>query len=314
MYCLIQQQLSNRHRAPLYYRYGWSDASPIHGRHWYITKHVRVPCSEAWNCLQAAHALSADRPHLEHRIAAERDRAERVNAFLCDMEDDDGEPSAPITVMPALSPEERRAHCKRLQAGLVLHVHVPCSLGIGCEDLPSKSAALAHQFAVECRSKLALEHAMSSIVSWCTDMGTELGHASFSTPAQEVLPQWWSWCDDSNLVPDVDEASTDAEHTAAIADPRMDTLHVPPAAEQSRVVMDCELPDDEGGEAPGDQVGDQADAVLTRSDSAGANPAEDGECIDDDTSDEEGKSPDGLCRMHGRFLALCTSATTCRMV
>eukprot|EP00971_Amphidinium_carterae_P306192 6085405-Amphidinium_carterae.1 len=78
---------------------------------------------------------------------------------------------------PILSQAHRQTLLQFLTHRLVLHVHVPTSLGIGHTDAPHKAAALAHQVGLETGSLSDFERFWHEVRSWTTDMGTELALA-----------------------------------------------------------------------------------------------------------------------------------------
>lgn len=206
---LLLQQHSNRTspdcRIPPFYRYGWSDSSPIFGRDWFLSKHIRLRSSEAFACLQAAHALSHDRLLMQEEEAraamedADEGPSETALPPLADIaRQERGEPieEGRADQHPAaarLEPTHRRSLCSLLVQELQVHVHIPCSLGLGSTDIAHKVACLAHSVGVETESAHDMVWYMKGVTSWCTDMGTELGTTQFRASSLEMLPPWWQW-------------------------------------------------------------------------------------------------------------------------
>jgi hypothetical protein len=85
--CVLREQ--DRNAQPVYrgvsvpyYRYGWSDSSPIHGRNWYISKHVRIQANLIVETFETAQLLALDRLHFDRRVLQSRKRKHR-SALRC---------------------------------------------------------------------------------------------------------------------------------------------------------------------------------------------------------------------------------------
>jgi hypothetical protein len=133
-----------------WYRFGWSDSSPIYGRDWFLSKHVRVDSSKAFQLMQAAHALSLDRDWLQRKL---KTRTNVVAGIAADGDDDALSDSSDDNDVPrgtvALDQQNRSDLCQALVHGLVYHIHVPCSLGSGKTDLLHKCSSWAHQVGLD---------------------------------------------------------------------------------------------------------------------------------------------------------------------
>ena len=73
---------------------------------------------------------------------------------------------------------DSRAHWGEVLCRCIkLHMCPPVALGLGASGLADKIHAFLWALALECRSLVALRQVLAGIVSFCTDMGVELGFA-----------------------------------------------------------------------------------------------------------------------------------------
>ena len=174
-------------------RFGWSDSSPIKGRNWFLSKHVRIATASIASALHAAHELSLDKPWLEDDIRHKRNHqsnfALQADGCVDDVDSESGDGNLAATSLPdpraseRLSTSRRRCLCAFLRDIVQHHVHVPQRLGTHAENLAYKRSAFAQSCAVECRTQKDLSRYLEGVASWCTDMGTEMGQADFQLPA-----------------------------------------------------------------------------------------------------------------------------------
>jgi hypothetical protein len=90
-------------------------------------------------------------------------------------------------------PDAMRELLARLRLSVVHHIHTPCAMGHGKTDIAHKSAAMVHALALTCPSIHQIATFLNSIVSVCTDMGTELGLATFQGRLEELLPRGFAF-------------------------------------------------------------------------------------------------------------------------
>ena len=140
-------------RAPL--RYGWADSSQVGKTDWFISKHVVVLTEDSMAAAAAARELTRTRPDL--------------------VDHDD---------------KQRRQELSQLLFhALRVHTHVPHNLGLGSTGIEHKVASLLFACYLECGSFPGLVELMSSFVSFCSDMGTELwGRRLFCQGLVAVAP------------------------------------------------------------------------------------------------------------------------------
>ena len=196
--CVIREQWRNSpapgKQSPPFLRFGWSDSSPIHGRDWFIAKHIRIPSDMLLDVFDATQRLTADRWSLAHQVQRSRKRKRRL-AGIVDEESDNEDFDLGLHDVPAggLSVATRQSLCKVVAANVRLHIHVPTAVGQRAADVAHKCSALAHSVGVECASESDLKLWFRGVVSWCTDMGTEMGQVDFRGRAASLLPSWWRW-------------------------------------------------------------------------------------------------------------------------
>ena len=161
-------------------RYGWADSSAVAKSDWLISKHQTVPesrCPDLWQSW-------AD---LVHSTTADNDNEQEA--------------------LDAAVASRRKALTQELMAGVRVHTQPPQALALGLTALESKLAALLYSFFLEVGSMKGLKMFLSTFVSFTTDMGTEMGTASFILDdLQKLLPEWLA---EPLLNPDVDEGGED---------------------------------------------------------------------------------------------------------
>ncbi len=136
-------------------RFGWADSSTVAQSDWFISKHQVVARAD---CLEAARAS--------------QELARNLHEGLPDI-------------------EHRRALSRRVFDAVRILTHVPQNLGLGATGLEQKVAALLYCFYLEVGSFGLLSEFLNSFVSFTTDMGTEMGAASFLVKdIRQLLPAW----------------------------------------------------------------------------------------------------------------------------
>ena len=217
---LLHSQTQNRHghesSRPSIYRWGWSDASPIKGREWFISKHIACKRSDLVLAYLAATALALDRPNFQHTCQInQKHRQAQAAPSLQEMQqkpfssvflDDvcfDGE--APESLSEnvqglqakaegqGLSLQHRGVLASFLRRALQMHVHVPTSVGLGASNLTHKTQALLHSIGMECSTAHDLKRYLQGVVSWTSDLGVESGLSQVHLRTSELLPDWWCW-------------------------------------------------------------------------------------------------------------------------
>ena len=163
-------------------RYGWADSSPIAKSDWLISKHQAVlasDCTVLWGSWKA----------------------------LVD-----------TVQSPADASQQRQNHLKSLMSGVCIHTQPPQAMGLGLTALESKVAALLFSLFLEVGSQSALKDFLKTFVSFTTDMGTELGAASFLVEdMSKLLPEWLA---EPLLEMDVDEGDGNLDNVAGVAEIR----------------------------------------------------------------------------------------------
>ena len=221
---LAQEQNRCLELKPNYFRYGWSDSSPIGGRNWLVSKHVAVPVKHVVLCYICARCLALDTAALaqialeqQQNLDDESDDASRPYGvatsswWLSDMEDPSSIASkfrddvADGGRVGLLSSSERQKLATHLLENVRLHTHIPTSLAMGQADLTHKSASLVHQIGVETSTPEDLSCWLDGVRSWCTDMGVEAALSEVRVKPEALLPSWWQWSSWQN---DQDSRST----------------------------------------------------------------------------------------------------------
>ena len=142
-------------------RVGWADSSPQVAGNWLLALSDHVAAEDIPACYESSVALA------------------RAGAALC------------AKLPDPLTPEKRAAHEEVIQASVRRHAHVPSALGSGEASLSSKASALLHSHMLECPDLLTTKTFLRSYHAYCTDMGTEMGLAGFSsTSLQSCLPKY----------------------------------------------------------------------------------------------------------------------------
>ena len=68
---------------------------------------------------------------------------------------------------------------------------IPVALGNSASSAAHKVAGMLHKYALRCSSEVALQNYLSSVFSFCSDMGTELHISSFRVQTlDQLLPSW----------------------------------------------------------------------------------------------------------------------------
>ena len=166
---------------PPVYRWGWSDASSIKGRDWFISKHIACARSALVPCFLAATALARDSDMRAQSVVG---TGGSQAALATD-------PSAGI-----LSEDERNQLAGWLRKSLTVQVHVPTSVGLGAANLTHKAQCLLHTIALECNCMHDLQMYLQGCVSWTSDLGVESALSQVHLLAAELLPSWWRWQQD----------------------------------------------------------------------------------------------------------------------
>ena len=161
-------------------RYGWADSSAVAKSDWLISKHQAVPesrCPELWQSWsELVHSTDVDNDN----------EREGLDAAVA---------------------SRRKALTQELMAEVRVHTQPPQALALGLTAIESKLAALLYSFFLEVGSMKGLRDFLSTFVSFTTDMGTEMGTASFILDdLQKLLPEWLA---DPLLLPDVDGGGED---------------------------------------------------------------------------------------------------------
>ncbi len=103
-------------------------------------------------------------------------------------------------------------------SGVCIHTQPPQAMGLGLTALESKVAALLFISFLEVGSQSALKDLLKTFVSFTTDMGTELGAASFLVEdMSKLLPEWLA---EPLLEMDVDEGDGNLDNVAGVAEMR----------------------------------------------------------------------------------------------
>ena len=119
---------------------------------------------------------------------------------------------------------------KVLCMGLRKEHHIPVAMGNAAESTGNKCAALLHKWALCVRSMSALGKYRDSFMSFCSDMGTELGIGEFRVDSVESLMP--SWLLPPNLQSDLESGhiepiqDTDADMVSDMALPAQ-LVHMP---------------------------------------------------------------------------------------
>ena len=193
--------------AVLTFRWGWSDASPIGGREWLISKHVSISSHAVLPSFIAAALLGKDALALApNNSAAPQPRScVPLCGFALDEDGDDTGANetclAPGTISghgpkEPLTKSERQVLAKYLRSQVQLHCHIPTSLGYGATAAQHKAAALVHSVGMECSSSLDMQNWFNGIMAWTTDLGAESLLPRFCLGCCDMLPEWWSWHSD----------------------------------------------------------------------------------------------------------------------
>ena len=144
-------------------RYAWADASPAKGHEWVWLQAVVIAEAQLLPLLEAVLHLST----YVHRSSDTNWLTEPMEA----------------QVLELLSSLHR--HMQK-------HSYVPVAMATSRSDLSKKAQAIAHMFATEARSWQSLRAAFHSVVSFTSDMGTELGLGAFQCSLHEVAPKWFA--------------------------------------------------------------------------------------------------------------------------
>ena len=71
------------------------------------------------------------------------------------------------------------------------HHHIPVALGSGAAKLTDEIACLLWSWKADCNDLIGLVDMFGSYVSFCTDMGTEIGAQSYRLQrVRDLLPVW----------------------------------------------------------------------------------------------------------------------------
>ena len=148
-------------------RYGWADSSPQGGRDWLLSKVSVIPGD-------------VDLCDLHDAAIAVAKRSSSPAISDSDSGSCSEDAQSDVEKHSDCDVDQRRVCFQKLQAGLSEHVFPPVALGLRQSDLAHKCAAFVHCVALEVSpSRGHLEEALSSVVSFTTDMGTELGMSGF---------------------------------------------------------------------------------------------------------------------------------------
>eukprot|EP00971_Amphidinium_carterae_P218889 4344855-Amphidinium_carterae.2 len=188
-------------RGVMCWRYGWSDASPISGRDYFLSKHISITAHKAKLAYICARMLALDTEEkVKQTLQMLSDSAPQThtsrNRFQNDLEDAEGDATLSADVqetVPQLTSLQRQKLAAFIDDSVCQHVHVPCTVASGYASLQHKAACLVHQVAVECMSEADLLNWFASVRSWTTDNGAEAGLAQCYIPSTRLLPEWWAW-------------------------------------------------------------------------------------------------------------------------
>ena len=156
-------------------RYGWADSSTVAGSDWLVSKH---------QCIELAGIAAA----------AEAWRGLVRMRLIGDIHVD---------------VSERKRLSRALWKEVRLYTQVPQTMGAGTTTVEHKVSALAFAFFLEVKGLAGLREFLDSVISFTTDMGTELGAASFRLPSlKSLLPQWLQ---QPHIHPDIEVDVPDAD-------------------------------------------------------------------------------------------------------
>jgi len=163
-------------------RYGWADSSPQGGRDWLLSKVSVIPANvDLCGLHDAARA-----------VASRSGSPAAISDSDSDGSSEDVQSDGENRNLANCDFDQRQLCFQKLQAGLSEHVFPPVALGLRQSDLAHKCAAFVHCVALEVSpTRGDLEEALGSVVSFTTDMGTELGMSGFRLGnLSGLLPEW----------------------------------------------------------------------------------------------------------------------------
>ena len=161
--------------------YVWADSSPQSGREWFMSMSACCSRESLTVTFDAVNKLSRSRPDVaDHWEAEELDFEEflRLNGVL--------------------------------KQNLFHHKHIPVAMGSGKTRLEDKASCLLHATAFECEGRPGLEQQLQRMVSWTTDLGTEVQLPQLQTSSMQTLLPTWLHAQ-VLAASDVEEIQSDAE-------------------------------------------------------------------------------------------------------
>ncbi|CAE7694010.1 unnamed protein product [Symbiodinium sp. KB8] len=142
--------------------YAWADSSPQSGREWFMS--MRAECARD-SLLETYHAVNT-------LIKGRSDLQDHAEAEEVDLDE--------------------LVRCNELlQRSLAHHKQLPVAMGSGRTKLEDKTSCLLHTLGLESESRPALFNHLQNVVSWTSDMGTEVQLPQFQAlDVQTLLPGW----------------------------------------------------------------------------------------------------------------------------
>ena len=142
--------------------YAWADSSPQSGREWFMSMRAECSRDSLLEIFRAVNSLIRGRSDLQDHAEAEEvdlDELVRCNELM--------------------------------QRSLAHHKQLPVAMGSGRTKLEDKTACLLHTLGLESESRTALFSHLQNVVSWTSDMGTEVQLPQFQAlDLQGLLPGW----------------------------------------------------------------------------------------------------------------------------
>jgi hypothetical protein len=209
--------------------YCWADASPQAGREWFLSQQTEVDRKRVVETWKAA-------LFLEKRRYATKLARNGCGGFAPtedNVSEEEEGPGHDETDLGLSADQNIQAAELCILHSVRTHVNVPAALGLGRATLVDKAAALAHAWFLETPSMAAMTTSTCNVVSFTTDMGTEMGLSAlpmFGSHADaQLLPQWMrvtalDFEMDIGVGDGVDEASEKLFLRRAIAVPGL--LHI----------------------------------------------------------------------------------------
>ena len=143
-------------------RYAWADASPAKGHEWIWLQTVAILEADLLPVFEAVlrlimHAQASPEVDLSGEAVEE-----------------------PILELMS-----------QLHSCVKRHIYTPVALATSCADLSKKAQAVVHAFTLESRDWQGLRATLNSVVSFTSDLGTEIGLAGVQASLRNVSPTWF---------------------------------------------------------------------------------------------------------------------------